>query len=147
MIIARYTALRVHNIATRFSPKLHKIRTERDISGKMKFFSATVNVLSLLAVAVSSEREQEFATARIFLHKSTSSKFPLIVGSDFVVNYYVSNNGEASATSLVLTDRYDPSSFELIENVSVNGSVSFAVEELAPGALVRKQQLLKLKPD
>lgn len=105
----------------------------------MKFFSAAINVLSLLAVAVTSEREQEFATARIFLHKSTSSKFPLIVGSDFVVNYYVSNNGEASATSLVLTDRYDPSSFELIENVSVNGSVSFAVEELAPGALVRKR--------
>lgn len=108
----------------------------------MKFISAAINVLSLLAVAVTSEREQEFATARIFLHKSTSSKFPLIVGSDFVVNYYVSNNGEASATSLVLTDRYDPSSFELIENVSVNGSVSFAVEELAPGALVRKWQLL-----
>jgi hypothetical protein len=117
--------------------KLHIIRPHSELSGKMKFFSAAINVLSLLAVAVSSEREQEFATARIFLHKSTSSKFPLIVGSDFVVNYYVSNNGEASATSLVLTDRYDPSSFELIENVSVNGSVSFAVEELAPGALVR----------
>lgn len=103
----------------------------------MGFLSIAFNVFSLLAVSVSAEREQEFATARIFLHKSTASKFPLIVGSNFVVNYVVSNNGEAPATSLVVTDRYDPSSFELIENVSLNGSVSFSVQELQPGALVR----------
>ena len=97
------------------------------------------NALSLLLVlvSVSAEREEQFATARIFLHKSTSSKFPLIVGSNFVVNYVVSNNGEAPATSIVVTDRYDPSSFELLENVSQNGGVTFAVAELQPGALVR----------
>jgi hypothetical protein len=100
----------------------------------MGFLTVALNLLSLLAV--SSEREQEFATARIFLHKSTSSKFPLVVGSNFVVNYVVSNNGDASATSLVITDRYDPSSFELIENVEGTGAVQFSVQELAPGSLV-----------
>jgi Translocon-associated protein beta (TRAPB) len=119
----------------------------------MQFSASLFYVLSLLAISVSSEREQEFATARIFLHKSTTSKFPLVVGSDFVVSYVVSNNGEASATDLTLTDRYDPSSFELIENVSVNGSVSFSVKELAPGALVsisllssHSQKLIILQP-
>ena len=120
---------------------------------KMQFSASLFYVLSLLAISASSEREQEFATARIFLHKSTTSKFPLVVGSDFVVSYVVSNNGEASATDLTLTDRYDPSSFELIENVSVNGSVSFSVKELAPGALVSRislsshsQKLIILQP-
>lgn len=103
----------------------------------MRFLLTAFNVISLLAISVSADREEEFATARIFLHKSTVSQFPLIIGSDFIVKYVVSNNGEASATSLVVTDRYDPSSFELIENVHVNGSVLFSVEELAPGALVR----------
>ena len=102
----------------------------------MRFVTIAVSAVALLASFVSSEREQEFATARIFLQKSTSSKFPLIVGSDFVVNYVVSNNGEAPATTLVLSDRYDPSSFELIENVAMNGTVSFSIKELAPGALV-----------
>ena len=102
----------------------------------MRFVTIAFNAVALLASVVSSEREKEFATARIFLQKSTSSKFPLIVGSDFVVNYVVSNNGEAPATSLALSDRYDPSSFELLENVAANGSVSFAIKELAPGALV-----------
>lgn len=108
----------------------------------MQFSASIFYVLSLLAISVSSEREQEFATARIFLHKSTTSKFPLVVGSDFVVSYVVSNNGEAPATDLILSDRYDPSSFELIENVSVNGSVSFTVKELAPGALVSSGYVL-----
>lgn len=109
----------------------------RNLSERMRFLLTAFNVISLLAISVSADREEEFATARIFLHKSTVSQFPLIIGSDFIVKYVVSNNGEASATSLVVTDRYDPSSFELIENVHVNGSVLFSVEELAPGALVR----------
>lgn len=108
----------------------------------MQLLTIALTVFSLLVALVSAERESEFATARIFLHKSTDSKFPLIVGSTFTVKYVVSNNGEAPATSLLITDRYDPSSFELIENVNVNGSVSFAVAELAPGALVSSRIFL-----
>jgi hypothetical protein len=126
--------LRSNAITTQFYSKKSTVYS----ISKMQFSASLFYVLSLLAISVSSEREQEFATARIFLHKSTTSKFPLVVGSDFVVSYVVSNNGEASATDLTLTDRYDPSSFELIENVSVNGSVSFSVKELAPGALVSR---------
>ena len=103
----------------------------------MRFCAVAFNVISFLAISVSSEREEAFATARIFFHKSTVSRFPLIIGSDLIIKYVVSNNGDAPATSLVMTDRYDPASFELIENVNVNGSVSFSLEELAPGALVR----------
>jgi hypothetical protein len=101
----------------------------------MGLFLVTLLTISLITVTLA--KEEDFATARIFLHKSTTSKFPLIIGSDFVVHYVVSNNGEAPATGLVMTDRYDPSSFELLENVNVNGSVSFKIPAIEPGSLVR----------
>mmetsp|Transcript_26923 Transcript_26923/g.25785 ORF Transcript_26923/g.25785 Transcript_26923/m.25785 type:complete len:210 (+) Transcript_26923:107-736(+) len=92
-------------------------------------------LITLLTISLTLAKEEDFAAARIFLHKSTSSKFPLVIGSDFVVNYVVSNSGEAPATTLVMTDRYDPSSFELLENVNVNGSVSFKIPAIEPGSL------------
>jgi hypothetical protein len=101
-------------------------------------------LITLLTISLTLAKEEDFAAARIFLHKSTSSKFPLVIGSDFVVNYVVSNSGEAPATTLVMTDRYDPSSFELLENVNVNGSVSFKIPAIEPGSLVRCVFILKI---
>ena len=118
--------------ATRIGLRVSQFRRRR-----MRFSIVVFNVISFIAFSVIAEREEAFATARIFLHKSTVSQFPLIVGSDLIIKYVVSNNGEAPATSLVMTDRYDPASFALIENVNVNGSVLFSLDELAPGALVR----------
>jgi hypothetical protein len=43
------------------------------------------------------------------------------------------NKGFASATKIEIEDRYDPNSFLTKSNINENGTVSFFVEELAPG--------------
>lgn len=43
------------------------------------------------------------------------------------------NKGFATASKIEIEDRYDPNSFMTKTNINENGTVSFFVEELAPG--------------
>jgi hypothetical protein len=80
--------------------------------------------------------QDDLASARVLLHKSTTTD-PVVSGRDFVINYQLINTGDAPATSITISDRYDAQSFETIENINVNGSVSFSLKELVPGGQVR----------
>ncbi|KAJ1415368.1 translocon-associated protein subunit beta [Ochromonadaceae sp. CCMP2298] len=53
---------------------------------------------------------------------------------DFSVNYQIINTGNAAATKIEVSDRYDPNSFETKNNINEEGNVAWELEELAPGA-------------
>ena len=60
-------------------------------------------ILSHLSLVLCSDE----SIARILLHK-VSTTSPVIEGKPFEISYNVINNGEASAYSIQITDRYDP---------------------------------------
>lgn len=85
--------------------------------------------------------------------QQSSQTDPVVEGQDFVVNYLVVNTGDAIATKIEISDRYDANryewlnvfhfhkqlflySFETITNIDPEGNVSFELEELAPGNAV-----------
>lgn len=57
----------------------------------------------------------------------------MVEGKDFFISYLIINKGYATATKIEIEDRYDPNSFLTKSNINENGTVSFFVEELAPG--------------
>ncbi len=79
----------------------------------------------------------EFAAAKIFLHKYAATPFPLIVNQDFVVTYTVYNGGETDASLISITDSYHPESFVAGEGVSADGIVAKNLEKLASGETVK----------
>lgn len=60
----------------------------------------------------------------------------MVEGKDFFVSYLLVNKGYATATKIEIEDRYDSKSFMTKSNINENGTVSFFVEELAPGKSV-----------
>ena len=77
--------------------------------------------------------DDDFAGARLFFHKQSVTPFPLIIGNNFVVTYSVYNSGETGASLVTVTDRYDPSSFDLIEGVDSTGVMSKTIDEVGAG--------------
>jgi len=57
----------------------------------------------------------------------------VVEGRDFLISYLLVNKGTSTATKIEIEDRYDPNSFMTKSNINENGTVSFFVEELAPG--------------
>lgn len=82
----------------------------------------------------------------------------MVEGKDFLVTYQIVNSGNAAASKIEVSDRYDPTrlvmcamsillytafhtnggfliSFESKNNVNSEGNVEFELEELAPGTI------------
>jgi Translocon-associated protein beta (TRAPB) len=99
-----------------------------------------LNVLSLVLLLSSSiagvASDEDFAGAKVFFHKQSATPFPLILGKNFVVTYRVYNGGETGASLVTVTDRYDPSSFDLIDGVDSSGILSKTIDELGAGDYV-----------
>lgn len=88
--------------------------------------------LLVLALMPRSSADMDEPTARLLLYKATESD-PVVEGKDFQVTYKIINTGNAVATAVEVTDRYDPNSFETKDNVNEEGNVNFELDELVPG--------------
>ena len=80
--------------------------------------------------------DEEFSNAKIFLHKSALSSFPLIVDQNVIIKYLVHNDGTTDASLLTITDRYDPNSFGFVSGVAEDGSVLMKIDALGSGEWV-----------
>ena len=57
----------------------------------------------------------------------------VVEGQQFVINYHVINQGNAAASKVIIGDRYDPKSFQAMENVDEDGTVTIQFEKIEPG--------------
>ena len=57
----------------------------------------------------------------------------MVEGEEFIINYTLHNNGNAPARDIEITDRYDPTSFNVIDQTRADSTVTFNVDELGPG--------------
>mmetsp|Transcript_9210 Transcript_9210/g.15294 ORF Transcript_9210/g.15294 Transcript_9210/m.15294 type:complete len:202 (+) Transcript_9210:67-672(+) len=87
-------------------------------------------MLSVSVVQIAGDMDENLA--RLLLYKYTDSD-PVVEGMDFFVNYQIINTGNAAASNIEVSDRYDPNSFETKNNINEEGNVAFELEELAPG--------------
>ena len=73
--------------------------------------------------------------ARLFLYKEKLTD-PVVEGKDLVINYRIINRGDGPAYNIKVTDRYDPSSFDIKDIERDDQIVSFSVDEVAAQATV-----------